>query len=415
MWHDAVMKLFTKKGKRLYLDYAAATPIHPKVSDLITSTQKEFFGNPSAIHYEGVQARGVVENSRLKLARCLGIKPAEVIFTASGTEANNLAIYGLIKYLVTAGRQLEEMAVMTTAIEHPSVYEVLGDLARQGLSVVTVDVDEVGKINLVDFANKLSKQTVLATFAYANSEIGVVQDVKKIARLIKKFNLENNLSIKVHLDASQAPLWLTCQPHSLGIDMMTLDAGKCNGPKGVGMLIKLRGVKLAPHILGGGQEAGLRAGTENVALIAGGVEAVILAQANFAKRSRSVYESSLALVAGLKQAIPNLIFNGPDFVQYEELERLPHNVHISIQCLDTEFAVIVLDKHGISASTKSACSGASGGASKVVSAISGDARRALSTIRFTIDPELKISDMKRVVTTLKDHVMQMHSVDQRGN
>ncbi len=419
-----------KKPERLYLDYAAATPLHPDVLAAMQSYLTTEWGNASAIHAEGQAARTAVEEARLKLARALGVRPQTIIFTGSGTESNNLAIYGHLRALhEERGAAFTEMEIISTKLEHPSVLEVLKHLEEQGVVVKYVAVDEYGRIDTNDLQALLNERTRLVTFAYGNSEIGTVQPVKRITRHVKKFNTEHGTNILTHLDAAQAPLWLPCQVPQLGVDLMALDAGKCQGPKGVGVLVAQPKVTLKGITLGGGQERGLRAATENVAGIVGAGEAIVRAQVvleaektadtNWDDTNAAVSSSAAQFLEILRAELPEMILNGPE-PEYTTLHdgptvclnRLANNINISLPGIDTEFAVVVLDKHGIAASTKSACSGAGGGESGVVKAISGDAARASSTIRFTLGPDtdLNADDMKRIAKILKAHVKQMMQV-----
>ncbi|MEM9336539.1 MAG: cysteine desulfurase family protein [Patescibacteria group bacterium] len=399
-------KFLVPKKKRLYLDMAAATPVRKGVLEAMQPYFAEQFGNPSAIHAEGRQAKVAISEAREKLARLLHIRPEGVYFTGSGTEANNTAIYGYVRHLLEEeGKSFSDLTIISTKLEHPSVIEVLKHLEDQGVTVAWVNVDEAGKVDEKHLSELLDEKVVLVSLAYVNSEVGVVQPVRRIARAIKKYNQEQDMNILLHADAAQAPLWLSCDMDQLGVDMMTLDAGKCFGPKGMGVLALRRGVSVKGVILGGGQETGVRAGTENTALIVGGVEAFSLAQGNYEMRASETKELRDYFISELQQAIPEVVLNGP-----VGLDRVANNVNISIPGLDTEYAVVVLDSKGVAASTKSACSGAGGGESVVVKTITGDAARATSTIRFTLGSELSKSDIDYVVKTLKEHVTKATSI-----
>jgi len=393
------MKFWKRTPVRLYLDFAAATPLSQPVRRAMREVEETLYGNPGAIHEEGKRAKEVVERARAKLAHALGVRPGEVIFTGSGTEANNLAILGYLNACRAAMLNDTPLEVISTTIEHPSVEEALKMLEQQDVVVHRMEVNEQGLVDVNAIASLLSPQTVLVTCAYANSEVGTVQPVAKIARLVRKYNTDNNTTIKSHIDAAQAPLWLPCQLHALGIDMMSLDAGKCYGPKGVGVLVKLSAVSLSPIMYGGGQEAGMRPATENVVGIVGAAEAIAAAQKGRKELVEMARERSEALRSAL-QEIPEVVFNGSDI--YEE--HLPHNVHVSLPGFDTEYAVVWLDKNGIAASTKSACSGAGGGRSEVVWQMTHDAARAASTIRFTIDPTIDPTQLSRVAAALKEFI-----------
>jgi len=395
--------IFKRKSKRTYLDYAAATPVAKEVQSMMRPYFIEHFGNPSAIHKEGVVAREAVEDARLKVARTLNVRPEGVVFTGGGTEANNLAIYGFLRNVTEGDIPFSDVEIISTKIEHPSILKVLDHLKDLGVTVRYIVLNEYGLIDKKHFESLLSKRTALVTCAYANSEIGVVQDVKRLTRIVRKFNKKNKTLIKVHLDASQAPLWLPCQMDMLGVDLMTLDGGKCYGPKGVGVLARQHGVDLRGIILGGDQEYGLRAGTENTALIVGCAEALVRAQDE--RKSRSEATASLRdfAIEKILKEIPSSVLNGP------EKERLANNVNISILGIDSEFAVVVLDSKGIATSTKSACSGASGNGSSVVREITGDEDRALSTMRFSLGEETTRKELDMAIACLKEHVEKMQS------
>ena len=392
-----MFNLFGKK-RRIYLDTAAATPVRKEVRAAMLPYLENEFGNPSAIHAEGIAARTAVESSRQKVATTLGIRPEGVLFTSGGTESNNLAILGRLKYLARKeGIAYSDMEVVTTRIEHPSILSLIPVIEATGVTVRFVEVDEEGKITVAALEKVLSPKTVLVTFAYANSEVGVVQSVSRLVRTVRQFEKTHTHSrrIVVHIDAAQAPLWLPCSLTSLGVDMMSLDVGKCNGPKGVGMLVVRGNVPLLPILYGGGQEQGLRPGTENVANIVGSATALALAQADYKERAASVSKLRDSFIDLLTEALPEVLLNGP-----QGEDRLANNINISLPKLDTEYAVVYLDAQGIAASTKSACAGAGGGESTVVSTMTGNSERAKSTLRLSLSADTTLADAKATVTAL---------------
>lgn len=363
-------------------------------------------GNPSAIHAEGREARTAIEDSRSVVARLLGVKPVGVVFTSGGTEANNLAIIGYVLALKAAGREYNTMEIITTAIEHPSVALAVASLRVQGVVVHEVPVDSTGAIVVESFTRALSPNTVLCTFAYANSEIGVVQKVTTLARSVRAFEKAHpGVVIIIHLDAAQAPLWLPCDLPRLDVDMLTLDGAKCGGPKGSGAVVVRKGVGVSPVIYGGGQEGGQRPGTENVAGIVGLACSLSLAQSKYVERAMAVAAVRDAGIQLLTSRIPEAILNGPIGE-----DRIANNINISIPGLDSEYAVVVLDSKGVAASTKSACAGAGGGASAVVAALGGGTKRARSTLRFTLGEETTLADLTLVATLLSEHIAQMKGV-----
>ncbi len=409
MWHAFEMGLLPWRktaSKRIHLDYASTTPVHSEVFAAMRPYFSEVWANPSAIYKEGVKARKVIEEARMELARTLKIRPLDVTFTSGGTESNNLALIGVIEALHNEGTKYEEMEIISTKIEHPSILETLTYLEKRGVGVVYVPITEDGQINVSALESLLNTKTVLVSFAYVNSEVGVVQDIKKITRIVRAWNDANKTHVYAHTDASQAPLWLSCELDRLGVDLMTLDAGKCYGPKGVGVLARRHWVKVVPILHGGGQEQGLRSGTENTALIVGCVKAVVRAQKNYEARSMAVTRLREKLFERIEKEIPEVIVNG------SREARVANNVNISLPGFDTEYAVIWLDSKGIAASTKSACGAKESTGSNVVREMTKDNERALSTLRFTLGEETAEDELIQTVKILKEYLelMKQHKI-----
>ncbi len=390
------------KKPRVYLDYAAATPLKKEVLSAMLPHLKGNFGNASAIHGEGVAARRVVEEARGRIAHVLQVRPEFVTFVSGGTESNNLAILGTIEQLHRGGRAYSEMEVVTTEIEHPSVMNTMKALEALGVVVRYVSVDQEGFVKLDTLRELLNQKTVLFSVAYANSEIGTVQKLHAIKKALTEAEKKFAAKIFFHVDAAQAPLWLSCNFDTTYADLLSIDVGKCNGPKGVGILVHSRRATIAPTLFGGGQESGLRPGTENTAGFVGGSVALQLAQKDFKARVAKIAEVQGAGIRHLLTEIPQAILNGATGEG-----RLANNINISIPGLDTEFATIVLDKHGFAVSTKSACAGAGGGESSVVKAISGDPARATSTLRISLSPETNFQNLKDLTKVLKEHTEKM--------
>jgi len=396
------MNWFKSTPKRIYLDYAAATPVAKEVIAEMSKYWRESFANAGSIHQEGVLAKQAIDSAREKVARTLRVRATDIIFTSGGTESNNLAIRGAVKGMMDSGVKADDIEIISTRTEHPSISKVLGELQKLGIHIKYISVGEDGLINFDEFQKSLSFKTRLVTIAYANSEVGVVQDLGKISRAIKSFEKKNGLQIYFHTDASQAPMWLPCALDALGVDMLTLEAGKCEGPKGVGVLVKRPRVFIKSVSFGGSQEDGLRPGTEPVSLIVGAAKAIELAQTDFLARSQKVTTIRNKWVKQLR-TLPVVLING------DIDNRLPNNVNISIPKFDTEFAVIYLDKAGIAASTKSACSGAGSGKSTVVYEMTKDIDRASATIRFTLSPTTSLGELSQVTQVLKSYLAKMAS------
>lgn len=388
-------RLFTPR--RIYLDHAAGTPLEAGAKRILALyAGKE--GNPSAIHKEGQALRTSIEHARGEVASLLGVRSGEIIFTSGGTESNNLAISGLMEALEESTHTLSECEIITTTLEHPSILAVLASWKKKGVTITYVPVSEEGLIDHAAFERLLSPRTVLVTFAYANSEIGVVQDVKRITRAVRNYRKETKSAFPyVHLDASQAPLYLPCSVTMLGVDMMTLDASKCGGPTGAGLLVKRHAVPLLSILNGGSQEEGLRPGTENTGAILASVFAYRHAQQGREAWAQKVSALRDYAIDALR-AIPGVILNGsPE-------DRIANNINISIPGIDGEYATVVLDTHGIAISTKSACSGRTGSGSSVIYALGGDDARALSTLRITLGEKTTKKELDQMVAVLKTHV-----------
>lgn len=392
-----VFMLFSKEKKRIYLDYASATFVRPEVKKVMEPYFGEIYGNASAIHAEGVQARNAIEAARESLARMLHIRTAGIVFTASGTESNNLAIFGTIAHHYAQGVAYADMEIVSTAVEHASIAEALSLVATWGVTVIYVTLDESGIIDAQSLKESLSEKTILVTFAYVNSEIGTIQPVGKLSRIVRAHEKEFSTKIIVHVDAAQAPLWLPCTLDTLLVDALSLDAGKCYGPKGIGVLAFKHGVSFSPHLYGGGQEGGLRPGTENTPLIIGAVKALVMAQADCVSRSESVMKLRDSFIKEL-ELIEGVVLNG------HRTERVANNVNISIPGIDSEFAVISLDEKGIACATKSACGGARGDGSAVVLSVSGDTARALSTLRFSLGEDTTSKELFVTAKILRAHI-----------
>lgn len=393
-----------KIERRIHLDYASATPVHKDVYGAMEPYFCDVWANASAIYKEGVRVREVIESAREELARMLRVTASGILFTSGGTEANNLALMGTIEALHTGGKKYEDMEIIATRIEHPSIVETLSALSRKGVVVTYVPVSTDGLIDLSAFENVLSQKTVLCTFGYVNAEVGVVQDLKKVTRTVRLFNESHNTVIRVHTDASQAPLWLPCALDALGVDMMTLDAGKCYGPKGVGVLARRTDEVLEAMTYGGGQERGLRSGTENTPLIVGCVRALVRAQESVKNRSVSVSLLRDKCFDLLLREIQGVMING------SRVSRVANNINISIPGVDTEYTVVVLDAKGIAVSTRSACSTQGSVGSYVVREMTHDEGRARKTLRCTLGEETTESDIVYMVSILREHVKHMRSV-----
>lgn len=387
------------RTERIYLDHAAATPIRASVLEKMKPYWREVYGNPGAIHAEGRHAANAVAEARGSVARELAVRPDEVTFTSGGTEANNLALFGVVGAARAAGRAPGDIEIISTEIEHPSIIESLKVLEQEGVRIIYVPTDQYGLIDQKKLTELITEHTLLISFSYVNSEVGTIEDVKHITHAVRKYKKHHPAQeLFVHLDAAQAPLWLPCRVDSLGVDSLSLDSGKFCGPKGAGVLVHKRSVPIARMVYGGGQESGLRSGTENVPLVVGFAAALAEAQDSYEKRAERVSLLRDRFIRSLEKEITDVSING------STERRVANNINISIRGVDGEYAVVALDEAGVAASTRSACGSLKGGGSSVVRQLSGEHDRAFQTIRFTLGEETTEAQLDSVVQALAAHV-----------
>ncbi len=380
--------------KRIYADWAATTPLHPVVRRAMRCAER-FTANPSAIHTEGVRAKKALEEARLMAARAIGIKPAEVYFTSGGTESNATIIQGVIRTFLEKGIAPQAIHVISSTIEHSSILETLSVFEKHGVRVSYVTPNTEGIINPEHILSLITPETVLVTCMYANNEIGTIQPISKIGAGIRKIKGETLREYPVfHSDASQAPLWLSCDMEGLRVDAMTLDGHKMQGPKGVGALMVRSHVAFLPLMVGGGQEKGKRPTTESISLVIGFAEALRKAQSERESNTKQARLIQEYFFSQIKQYLPEAVING------SVDKRLPNNVNISLPHVsDPEFAVLFLDKHGVACSTKSSCLKGEE-YSYVVQTLGGDAWRAQNTLRFTFSPRSTKRQIDRIIKLL---------------
>ncbi|PLR78043.1 cysteine desulfurase NifS [Bacillus sp. V3-13] len=353
--------------ERIYLDHAATAPMHPNVIQKMIETMESQFGNPSSIHSFGREARHLVDDAREVLARSIGAKLNEIIFTGGGTEADNLAVIGGAEANKHNGKH-----IITTAIEHHAVLHACRQLEKLGFEVTYLPVDETGSISIAEFKQALRDDTIVVSIMYGNNEVGVIEPIKEVGELLK------NHQALFHTDAVQAYGVEKLDVNELSVDLLSVSAHKINGPKGIGFLYSREGIKLSPRTFGGEQERKRRAGTENVAAIAGFREAVIISQTELEER-RSRYASFKKLF------VDRLEKEGVKFFINSSLENsLPHVLNLSFPGTDVEAMLVNLDLAGIAASSGSACTAGSIDPSHVLVAMFGkDSDRIKNSIRFS--------------------------------
>jgi cysteine desulfurase len=344
--------------KRIYLDHAAATPVDPRVHKAMEPFWSEAYGNPGAIHAEGVASKKAVNDARKKIATELGVHADEIIFTGSATESCNLALIGTVRAWQKAHDAIPHIIV--SAIEHDAVLGAAQVLEAKGVRVTRLSVNSEGLIDLEVLKEAFTKETVLVSVMYANNEIGTIEPIKEIAKAIRKWKKDvrgvvrdappsgDDIYPLFHTDACQAANYCDMRIPTLGVDLLTMNSAKIYGPKGVGLLFAARGTPLVGVIVGGGQERGFRGGTENVPAIVGFAEAFLIARGIAAKESQRLTEIRDYTIDKLEK-IEGLIVNG------SKTERLPNNINFSLPHVDHEFIVLALDARGIAVATKSAC------------------------------------------------------------
>lgn len=380
----------TYMKKSVYLDHAAATPLDPLVFEAMRPYLTQKFYNPSAVYLAAKEVARDIEVARKRIAAQLGVRPSEIFFTAGGTEANNLAIHGVMQTF--PGKKL-----VVSAIEHESV---LAPAHQHDYKETSVLLD--GRVDMDVLQKLIDDQTVLVSIMLANNEIGTIQPLSKIARLIAEIRKKrqkngNGLPLYLHTDAAQAANYLDLHASRLGVDLMTVNGGKIYGPKQSGFLYVRAGVNLAPQILGGGQERGMRSGTENVAGCIGvavALESVQTRRHEETARLKALQKLFFELV---EKHIPTAQING------SLKHRLPNNVHITLPGQDNERLIMALDQAGIQAAAGSACSASNEEPSHVLRAIGLSESEAQGSLRFTMGQstdEMAIRQAVKVLTSL---------------
>jgi cysteine desulfurase len=353
--------------ERIYLDHAATTPMHPKVTEKMMEVMNSTFGNPSSIHSFGREARHQLDLARETLAKSIGAKGTEIIFTSGGTEADNMALFGVAESYQNNGKH-----IITTQIEHHAVLHACKKLEKMGFEVTYLPVDETGRISLVDLRAALREDTILVSIMYGNNEIGIIQPISEIGALLK-----DHQAI-FHTDAVQAYGVEKINVNECNIDLLSVTAHKLNGPKGIGFLFARENIKMLPRSFGGDQERKRRAGTENVASIVGFSEAVAIARADrIGKRERFVEFKDLFFQKLMEQHVEYDLNGSLEF-------SMPHVLNLSFPGTNVEAMLVNLDLAGIAVSSGSACTAGSIEPSHVLVAMFGkESERLINSIRFS--------------------------------
>lgn len=383
--------------REVYLDHAATTYLDSRVKEAMEPYWSEEFGNPSSLYRPGRRAKEALDNARDTVARILNCRPEELIFTGGGTEAINLALFGSARFYARQDLPLTKETqpfnsrtnpaprghLITSKIEHHAVLHSLEALGKEGFEVTYIDVDEYGLVDPKDLKKALRPDTILVSIMYANNEIGTIEPIEEIGKVIKDVREERKKAdsqtpIFFHTDACQAAGALDLDVQKLGVDLLAMNGSKIYGPKGVGCLYIRRGVRVKPLIYGGGQENNLRSGTENVPGIIGFVKALEIAHAEKEKENARLTELRDYFIERLLKEIPKVVLNG------HPIKRLPNNINVSVLDIEGEAVILYLDEKGIYISTGSACASTSLDPSHVILAIGKPYEYAHGSLRFTL-------------------------------
>lgn len=374
----------------IYLDNAASTQIHEQVLEEMLPYLQDQFGNPSSIHRYGRLAHKAIEKARKLVADLINADPSEIFFTSGGTESNNTALSGIMK-------KYPKCQLVTTSIEHDAILEPCKKLKSQGYDVVYLPVDKFGLVSPKSLEDSISDKTKLVSIMFGNNEIGTIEPIEELAKICK------SKKIFFHTDAVQAVGKIPINVKELGIDLLSISSHKINGPKGIGALYVRRGVSLDPLIFGGGQENGLRSGTENVANIVGFGKACDIAKNNFSKNIISMKKLRDSLINQVQQEIPSVTLNGhPE-------KRLPNNAHFTFLGINGEDLIIKLDENNIAASTGSACSVRTQKASHVLQSMGFSHEQITGSLRLTVGVSNTQEDIDQTVKVLKNVVSELRS------
>lgn len=386
------------------MDYAATTPMDSGVEKAISPFYSGIFGNPSSSHLHGQEASRAVFLARRGIARALNADYTEIVFTGSATEANNLALRGVFKHALQEKKN--KPRIIISAIEHESVYEMCMALkCLYGAEIIEIPVNDEGIIDIKKLEAALNENTVLVSVQMANSELGVIQPIKEIAKIIKNYKLKTNNPVYplFHTDVVQAFQYMACNVADLGVDMMTLSAHKIYGPKGIGCLfirnLEPRAYYLEPLIVGGGQENGIRSGTENVPAIIGFAKAVEIVEKVRIKESKRIGKLRDALWKGIKKIIPDAELNGPPAGGGSD--RLPNNLNVYLPARPAQDVCIELDLMGVAVSPGTACASRAAEPSRALKALGFSGDRPMSSIRFSLGRGTSAHEIRSVLTILK--------------
>jgi len=384
----------------IYLDNAASTAVHPEVVKEMLPYFDIQYGNPSSIHQFGRKAKNAIQKARKQVAALIGAEPDEILFTSGGTESNNTILYGVPKLheMTHVNFKLENNHIITSSIEHEAVLKPCKKLEEMGLKITYVPVDEHGIVDYNDVANSITENTVLVSIMLANNEVGTIQPIKEISEICKKYQ------IPLHTDAVQAVGKVPINVKELGVDALSVSSHKINGPKGIGALFIKKGLRVSPQILGGGQENGMRSGTENVASIVGFGKACEIAKERLNENISHFETLHSSMLSRVVKEISHVKLNGhPE-------KRIFNNIHLTFMGVNGEDLIIKLDEHGIAASTGSACSMHTQKASHVLKAMGFNHEQITGSLRMSFGYLNTLDEVEQTIDVLKKVVSELRSV-----
>ncbi|NQF15277.1 cysteine desulfurase [Brevibacillus sp. HB1.3] len=371
----------------IYLDNSATTRPHPQVIETVRRAMESYYGNPSSLHQKGVEAENVLKQARKVAAQYLGCKESEVIFTSGGTESNNTAIKGVAFQYQNRGKH-----IITTQVEHPAVYDVCKQLEGLGFSVTYLPVDREGRVSVEAVQKAMRPDTILVSVMHVNNELGTVQPILEIGQWLKQFP-----KVLFHVDAVQGIGKVPLRIKDSGIDLLSVSAHKFYGPRGVGILYKREGLIIHPLMMGGGQEGGVRSGTENLPAIAGMAKAIRILEELGSVEMIRLQKLNQQLREGIA-TMEGCVVNTP------ESNTAPHIMNLSVPGVKAEVLLHALEEKGFLISTKSACSSKVNEPSRVLTAIGIERDCALSSLRISLGRENTADDIQQFLKALEECV-----------
>ncbi|MGG4459933.1 cysteine desulfurase family protein [Brevibacillus porteri] len=376
----------------IYLDNSATTRPHPQVIETVRRAMESYYGNPSSLHQKGVEAENVLKQARKVAAQYLGCKESEVIFTSGGTESNNTAIKGIAFQYQNRGKH-----IITTQVEHPAVYDVCKQLEGLGFTVTYLPVDREGRVSVEAVQKAMRPDTILVSVMHVNNELGTIQPILEIGQWLKQFP-----KVLFHVDAVQGIGKVPLRIKDSGIDLLSVSAHKFYGPRGVGILYKREGLIIHPLMMGGGQEGGVRSGTENLPAIAGMAKAIRILEELGSVEMIRLQQLNQQLRQGIA-TIEGCIVNTA------EANTAPHIMNLSVPGVKAEVLLHALEERGFLISTKSACSSKVNEPSRVLTAIGIERDCALSSLRVSLGRENTAEDIQQFLKALEECVSVLRS------